>query len=418
MTSQSPLFHELRDWLLDRTLRDGELTDVVQELGDKLTGGGIPICRMNVGGLLFHPVLGALDITWDATSGACDSQVVPRSAVHSPGFQNAPFYNLVSNLIPFERHKLDNPNVRKKYPLLERLSKDGVTDYVAMFESYGRTTSMEWAGLPAGVEGTTLSFATKQTGGFTDQDIQDLKDLSVHVALFVKAATERNLTATLLDTYLGKLSGANVLAGLIERGDGRLIECVLWRSDLRGSTSMAAEMNIELYFSTINDYFDCTAGAVLDHGGEVLKFIGDAVMAIFPFENDTRAASEMCNAALKTARDSLSRVALKNNERADLGLAPIKFGIGLHAGKVMFGNVGAERRLDLTVTGPAANEVERLESLCKRLSVPVVASQQFERIEQSDLISLGRQDVAGIENGLEAYTLPEFDPGSLQVAKK
>ena len=106
--------------------------------------------------------------------------------------------------------------MRKSYPLLERLSKEGVTDYIAMFESYGRTTSMEWAGLPTGVEGTTLSFATKQIGGFSDQEIQFLKDLLVPFALFVKAATEQNLAAALLDTYLGKLSGANVLAGLLE----------------------------------------------------------------------------------------------------------------------------------------------------------------------------------------------------------
>ena len=302
--------------------------------------------------------------------------------------------------------------MRKSYPLLERLSKEGVTDYIAMFESYGRTTSMEWAGLPTGVEGTTLSFATKQIGGFSDQEIQFLKDLLVPFALFVKAATEQNLAAALLDTYLGKLSGANVLAGLLERGDGRLIECALWRSDLRGSTSMAAEMDIEVYFSAINDYFDCTAGAVLDHGGEVLKFIGDAVMAIFPFENETRPPSDSCNAALMTARDSLSRAALKNQQRADLGIAPIKFGIGLHSGKVMFGNVGTDRRLDLTVTGPAANEVERLEFLCKRLSVPVVASHEFRQIQQSDLIPLGRHEVAGLENGIEAYTLPEYDSGS------
>ncbi len=406
------MFHELHNWLLDRTLREGVLTEVVQELGVKLCNGGIPITRMNVGGILLHPVLGALDITWDAKSGHCQSQTIPRSAVHSPEFQNAPFYKLVTNNIPFEQYKLDNPETCRKYPLLERLSKEGVTDYIAMFESYGRTTSMEWAGLPAGVEGATFSFSTDRISGFSDQEIQHLKELILPFALFVKGATERNLATALLDTYLGKLSGANVLAGLMERGDGRLIECALWRSDLRGSTSMAAEMDIESYFGAINDYFDCTAAAVLDHGGEVLKFIGDAVMAIFPFESETGTPSEMCNAAVVTARDSLSRGVLKNKQREDMGLAPINFGIGLHTGKVMFGNVGTERRLDLTVTGPAANEVDRLESLCKRLSVPVIVSHQFKQVLQAELMPLGRHEVAGVENGLEAYTMPEYLPNT------
>ena len=342
---------------------------------------------------------------------------MPRSAANSPEFLDAPFYNLIANNIPFERHRLDVPDVRKKYPLFDRLGQAGVTDYVAVFETYGRTTPMDWAGLPAGAEGAIASFSTRRIGGFTDEDIANLRSLSVSFALAVKTASGQMLATALLETYLGKISGGNVLAGLVERGDGRVIECALWFSDLRGSTAMAAELDIEAYFGAINDYFDCTAGAVLDHGGEVLKFIGDAVMAIFPFEDGNRPASDMCKAAVMTAREALSRAAATNTSRVDQGLARIEFGVGLHAGKVMYGNVGTERRLDLTVTGPAANEVARLESLCKSLSVPVIASEQFKAIYRHELVPLGRQDAAGIDGGLEAFTLPELRVAPLKVVK-
>jgi adenylate cyclase len=405
---RSPLFHAINSWLIDRAVGEGELTETIQGLGRKLVAGGLPLYRINVGGLLLHPVLGALDITWEAGNDSCRSQIIPRAAATSPEFRNAPFYAHVSKNIPFERYRLDDPAVRERYPLFETLSKASVTDYVVLFESYGRTTPMDWAGLPSGVEGAIVSFSTRRLGGFTDDEVANLRTLSAPFAVAVKTASDKMLATALLETYLGRISGRNVLAGLVERGDGRVIECALWYSDLRGSTSLAAELDIQAYFSAINDYFDCTAGAVLEHGGEVLKFVGDAVMAIFPFEERSRPASDMCRAAIMTTREAFSRARMRNASRSDQGLAPIEFGVGLHAGSVMYGNVGTEHRLDLTATGPAANEVARLESLCKRLSVPVVSSKRFAKIYSGDLIALGRQEVAGVEEGLEAFTLPEF----------
>lgn len=410
--SQSPLFRGISDWLLERALRKSELTETVRELGRKLVEGGLPVCRINVGGLMLHPVLGALDITWEATTDTCQLQLFPRAAVRSPEFQNAPFYPMIANHIPFERHRLNDPEVREKYPLFAKLHRGGVTDYAAFFETYGQTTPLDWAGLPAGVEGALISFSTKRLSGFNDHEIANLASLSVPFALTAKAASDESLARVLLETYLGKISGANVLSGLMEKGDGRVIECALWYSDLRGSTALSSQLDIETYFGTINDYFDCTAGAVLDHGGEVLKYIGDAVLAIFPFEDGSRPASDMCQAALMTARESLLRVEARNKSRADDGLVPIEFGIGLHAGKVMYGNVGTEKRLDLTVTGPAANEVARLESLTKRLAVPVVASETFHANIPDGLVPFGRYEAEGISGGIETFTPVEFENGT------
>ncbi len=414
--SASLLFRGIADWLLARALRDGELTETVAELGRRLVEGGVPVFRINVGGFLLHPVLGAQDINWDATTDSCHMQTVPRSFTGTAEFRNAPFYDLVTRRIPFRRYRLEEPEVRARYPLFQKLAAAGVTDYLAWFESYERSTSFERLSLPQGMEGAIASFATRRVGGFTEEEVANLRWLSTPFALAIKLATERSLATTLLECYLGRLSGREVLAGLVERGDARLIDCVLWLSDLRGSTGLAAELDMETYFGTINDYFDCTAGAVLDHGGEVLKFIGDAVMAIFPIDGARRPAEDMARAAVMTAREALSRAATRNAARGEDGLAPFALGIGLHAGRVMYGNVGTRQRLDLTVTGPAANEVQRLESLCKPLAVPVVASSRFAATYGGALRSLGDHGLAGLADRFEVFTLPEFAADAAQPA--
>ena len=172
-------------------------------------------------------------------------------------------------------------------------------------------TPMTWAELPSGVEGAVASFSTKRSGGFTADEVDVLKSLSAPFALAMKGASDRSLAKTLLKTYLGKASGARVLDGLVDRVDRWVIDCCLWFSDLRGSTKMATELDIASYFATINDYFDCTIGAVLDHGGEVLKLIGDGIMAVFPFEKTAGSAGNMFPAAVMTTRDALGRLAEK-----------------------------------------------------------------------------------------------------------
>jgi adenylate cyclase len=171
---------------------------------------------------------------------------------------------------------------------------------------------------------------------------------------------------------------------------------------------MADEIALEQYLETLDEYFDCTAGAVIDHGGEVLKFIGDAVMAIFPIDEGSRPQIDMCRAALMAAREAVSRADRRNAERAGNGLPSIRFGISLHVGVVMYGNVGTRQRLDFTVIGPAVNEAARLEGLCKALNTPVTISAQFNDVFPGELVSLGVHEVSGKKEGLGVFTLPEY----------
>ena len=282
----------------------------------------------------------------------------PRNKLTSPEFQNAPFFHAAKNNIPFERYYLEDDDTASAFPILERLRAQGVTDYLVAFHSYGREDEILWADLPPGLQGIISSFSTRRIGGFNDREIDYLRALTRPLSLSVKASTTHELAQTVLDTYLGTYSGGQVLDGLVERGDGKLIDCVLWYSDLRNSTALADSMPLDNFLAMINDYFECTAGAVLEHGGEVLRFIGDAVIAIFPYEEETRPLVDMAHAAVATAREAVARVDIYNEKLAGTDRPSIRFGISLHIGSVMYGNIGTDRRLEFSVICSAPGSLD------------------------------------------------------------
>lgn len=392
-------------WLVEQGLGNAGLAEIVQGLGHGLVARGVALHRIAVGGMLLHPVFGARDVIWDARTDHARSEMATRDIIRSEAFQNSPFFNSLSNGLPFERHRLDGDEPLP-FPILETLRDEGVTDYLVFYRDYGRRELTLWEGLPQGLEGAVSSFSTRRLSGFSDEEVTYLQAINNLLALIVKAKTTQELSMTLLDTYLGTYSGGHVMDGLVERGDGRRIECVIWQCDLRGSTALAEAMSMEDYLQTLDDYFDCTAGVVLDHGGEVLKFIGDGVLAIFPVDTATRTVEAMCRSAVSTAREALERAAQLNTRRGDA--PPIRFGVSMHVGEVVYGNVGTDRRLDFTVIGSAVNEAARLEGLTKPLNVPVVASAKFADHSREPLTALGAHDVPGVKGGLEAFTLPEL----------
>ena len=406
----SPLFDGIAQWIMDQGLRELELGELVRGMGKRLVAGGIPIHRVAIGGMILHPVFGAIDITWEAQNDVARNERFPRSILALPEFQNAPFFQAGKNNIPFQRFYLETDNTASQYPILDRLRRQGVTDYLVAFHSYGRDDEILWAELPPGLHGVMCSFSTRRIGGFTDREIEYLRALTRPLSLSVKAGLTHELAETVLDTYLGSYSGGQVLEGLVERGDGKLIDCVLWYSDLRDSTALADTMPLDEFLGMINDYFECTAGAVLDHGGEVLRFIGDAVIAIFPYEEESRPLADMARAAVATSREAVARVDRRNEKLSGCDRPAIRFGISLHIGSVMYGNIGTERRLEFSVIGPAANEVVRLEDFCKKLRTQVIASSRFNDVCPEKMIPLGTHPAAGVEGGLAAFTLTEFQP--------
>jgi len=220
----------------------------------------------------------------------------------------------------------------------------------------------------------------------------------------------------LLKTYLGERTGERVLAGRTKRGEGEKIHAVIWLCDLRDSTRLSESIPVEEFFRSLNEFFDCTAGAVLEHGGEILSYIGDAVFAIFAIGGTERPLSEACvreeggcAAALAAARDARTRVHALNQRRKAKGEPLLDFGLALHVGDVMYGNLGVAQRMQFTVIGSAANETARLAGMCKELGRWVLVSSAFPSCFPNEMVSLGHYTLRGVETPQEIFTLIYHD---------
>lgn len=218
----------------------------------------------------------------------------------------------------------------------------------------------------------------------------------------------------LLMTYLGERTGERVLAGRTKRGEGERIHAVIWLCDVRDSTELSETVSLEEFFRSLNEFFDCTASAVLQHGGEVLSYIGDAVFAIFPIGETEKPLGEACSrqegacaAALAAARDARIQVDLLNERRKARGDRPLDFGLALHVGDVIYGNIGVAQRMQFTVIGAAANEAARLADLCKDLGRWILVSSAFPKCFPNQMISLGRHSMRGVEAPQEIFTLAD-----------
>ena len=254
------------------------------------------------------------------------------------------------------------------------------------------------------------SWMTDRASGFGEWDIDQLQRVSRRLAVACKVQIKDQIARNVLDTYLGPDAGRLVLSGQIRRGDGRRLHAVIWYSDMRRSTTLAESMPAEDFLALVNSYFECTAGAVLAAGGQVLRFIGDAVLAIFPVgecASDAPVPAECgsCRAALDAVREAERRLSALNDERVAAGLEAIDYGLGLHVGEVIYGNIGVPERLEFSVVGPAANEVARIETLTKQLGRRVLASAGFASFAPGSWESLGEHRLRGVGRPVEVFGL-------------
>jgi adenylate cyclase len=394
-------------WLHQQGLRGTAAGEVLEGLCECLLAAGIDLDRSVVGYLVFHPQFDGMNFTWIRSSRRAERQAVVRTDIlRLP----SPFLTMQATGTREMRYRLDDPGLELPFPFLDRLRSLGFKDYFAFFEPFGTHADRTvWPDLPDGLimhEGVTGSFGATREGGFAESDIALLRDLAAPLSLAVKVGATLEMAETLLGAYLGPTSGRNVLLGHVRRGQGQIIRAVVWHSDLRGSTTLAESTALDTYLSTLNSYYDCVVDAVIAQGGEVLKFIGDGVLAMFPFGAGARMEGETCEQALAAATDALERLASINAKQAAAGRSQIRCGIALHAGTLMYGNVGSAQRLDFTVMGPTVNEVVRLETLCKKLDIPLVLSGIVAAHLKGPLESLGWHALAGISRQLEVFSLP------------
>lgn len=380
------------EWLMSQALGERDVDSIVGGCSDRLLAAGIPLWRSFATFRTLHPLFASVSLIWrrDKRTGSIESlSLLHGEAFTSEEWRESPMHHMIATQIPFLRRRLVGDSAILDFPICSDLRDQGGTDYVAYLVPFA--SDDEQGPHQDGVFG---SWATDRRSGFTDADIHSLARIQRRLVVSLKVQIKRKITHTVLSTYLGPDAGQQVLDGQIKRGDGEMLHAVIWYSDLRDSTRLADTLKAEDFLSTVNAYFECTAGAVLANGGEVLRFIGDAVLAIFPIRDGE--ARDACRAAMAAARDAESRLHEVNNRRDTQGLEALNYGLGLHVGDVMFGNIGVPERLEFSVIGPAANEVARLESLTKSLGRRVLVSAEFASHLPQRLESLGAHALRGV----------------------
>jgi adenylate cyclase len=361
------------EWLLREARELPDSNAVIAGLCRRLSATGFPLYRLFVTARTLHPQVAAIGHQWRRGDEA--AKEVPREH----GIDKLDIYlqspiKLIHDGAPEIRRRIADPAIPLDFPILVELQAEGVSDYLVLPLPFSRRRI------------NAITIATDRSGGFSDPEIARWRALVRVLSLVLEVKETERIARTLLDTYLGRDAGRRVLGGLIKRGDGITLAAALWYCDLRRFTTTAERLPRDAVIRLLNDYFECMVGAVHRHGGEVLKFIGDAMLAIFPVADDLD-RDRACLAALAAAEAALADLQQLNARRRTAGKTVLEAGIALHTGAVMYGNIGAPDRLDFTVIGPAVNLVTHLERLCAELGRPLLASARFASPCGSKLVS-------------------------------
>jgi adenylate cyclase len=385
-------------WLIEQGLAGHDLPQIVHDLGQTLRQTSLPVDRVGCSVLTLHPQITSEEITWASESEGARTTFYTPQTMQAPENRGGPYFQLAEQGRTYGRFPLGGQAPEQS--LLSRLDREGYTDYFAFFHPTGGSAAISPFGRRVGLVPCVVgSFATRRPGGFGDAELECLKPISKALALAARSRANHAMTARLLDVYVGHACGSRVLNGQIVRGQSDWIHCGIWYCDMRESSRLVTELAPDEYVALLNRYFDATAGEVIAAGGEVLKFIGDAVLGIFQSDRPGEDVA-MRERALAATESALRNIQLLAQPGRKVGV-----GIALHVGEVMFGNVGTESRLDFTIIGRAVNEAARLQGLTKRLKHPVLASAAFAAPISDRFAFDGAHEVAGLSGKLDAYRL-------------
>jgi len=384
----------LLNWVLQEAPGIVSSRELTAALARHMRSVRIPLWRLGIIIPILHPHVAAFSQHWYSVTGELQETDIDFETLQSSEYLNSPLVPIFEGAGGIRR-RLDIEEPLLDYGILREYHAEGATDYVVMpmHFSDGQINA--------------LFLVSNQPGGFTTADLGHIYEILAVLGRIYEVHTLQYKAASLLDTYLGSHAGGRVLNGLIRRGDGEDIRAVIWFCDLRGSTPLAQAMSKDEFLGCLNDFFDCVVGPVLDHGGQVLRFIGDAALAIFPIEDefDDTGLQASCKRAIAAAHEASSRMKSYNAKRVSESAQELGYGIGLHVGNVTYGNIGTGNRLEFTVIGEAANLAARIESLCKLLVESVLLSTSFATCCPDHVLSLGRHQLQGIDEPHEIFTL-------------
>lgn len=392
-TTSQILVDKVADWLMTQALAETDLETIVRGCCERMAATGLPIARANLSFAILHPLYRAMGFTWRRGSGLeiegyrhVDTEIEDR-------YLHSPFFHMTNNALDYMRRRIDADS-RNEFPIFGDLHEHGITDYLAFRSMFS----------PESDRGMIGSWSTDREGGFHDSEIAALLSIQSKLAVACKMAVQSVLANNMMSTYLGSDAGNRVLSGQIRRGEGETIRAAIVMGDIRGSTMHAEQLGRQAYIDLLDDFFDNTADAFADHGGQILSFLGDGFLAIFPCERH-RASSEEAALRMATAAcEAVTRMKATNEARESRGVPPIGFGLGLHIGNVMYGNVGLADRMTFSVFGTAVNEASRLEQLSKKYEVPIVASDEFVGYCDGEWKKLGNETLRGLSEPIDVYT--------------
>jgi adenylate cyclase len=390
---------EIGEWIVGTALAGSDDSAILAGVCERLEGSGIPLVRVSISGDLLDPILDGRGVRWKRGQGAGEDVFTRTTdAVVSADWKSSPFFHLVETGGEHLRRRLDAGYRRGEFPLLDTLQDAGATDYAAFVTRIGEGPRL------GNIRGVISSWTTDRPGGFSDGHVALLARVMPPLALAFMLQTTSRVARTMVTTYLGSDAAQRVLAGNIVRGRAERIRAVVWYADLVGFTRISETVGPDGVLAMLNDYAEAQVEAIEAHGGHVLKFMGDGILAIFPDEHPVHA----CTRALDAAEGQRHHLAMLRERRKAAGLPVTDLHLALHIGELLYGNVGSPRRLDFTVLGPAVNEAARIEALCGSLDQSVIVSSAFADAAgaaRSRLVSLGRYAMKGVAMPQELFTL-------------
>jgi len=362
------------DWLIDGARSAPQPQQVLAELSERLAACGIPLWRVAVFVRTLHPNVMGRRFIW-RPGAQIELSETPFELLETAEFRDNPIARVYETGRAIRR-KLTDPNSAVDFPVLADLRAQGVTDYLAspLFFTDGAIH--------------VVTCTTREPGGFTDTQVAGIEAIITPLARVAEIRALRRTASTLLDTYVGHDAGERILAGRIRVGDIEEIHAAIWLSDMRGFTALADGLPPRVLIDLLNRYFDCQVPVIIDHGAEVLKFMGDGLLAIFTIAGNE---TEVCRRALAAARRAQANIAALS----DSAMPGLRFGLALHIGDVLYGNIGSGNRLDFTCIGPAVNCAARIEKLTSQLGRAILASDEFARHCPGEFAGLGEFTLAG-----------------------
>jgi adenylate cyclase len=391
-------------WAVREGLRSATAYELFDGYCQRLIIHGVPLWRGYAAMETLHPQWSGYGYMWRRDLNAIQPEQYARGALSDEEWLRSPMPELIRRA---EAHE-DNPSMRRHleagpdqrdFPVLQDFFAAGATDYYGQLFAFG-------SGDPSYGSGVIYTFAVDRRGGFSDDDVTLLQATLPALSLAMKAYAGHVIASSLLRTYLGEQTGRRVHAGAVERGSVETIHAVLWYADIRGFTPTSDSSSGQVIVELLDNVFEALTGALRSRGGEVLKFLGDGMLATLPFAEVDRA--ETCRRALDAAVDARAALAALNTARTAAGLPAVTVDLALHVGDVLYGNVGAADRLDFTVIGPAVNEAARIETLCEPLGRAVLTSPEFAAAigdAGGRLVSLGHYNLRGVRDAKEIFTL-------------